>query len=86
MTKLTLSVDKEVIEKAKAFARKQGRSLSSLVEDYLKSLTTPDDQPEKLFDYSPIVQSLRGSVKLEGDSRDYREILEDELLKKYLNK
>ena len=86
MAKLTLSVDKEVIEKAKLFARKQGRSLSSLVEDYLKSLITPGDQPENLFDYSPIVQSLRGSVKLESDSRDYREILEDELLKKYLNK
>lgn len=38
ITKLTLSMDKIVIERAKEFARKSGRSLSDLVESYLESL------------------------------------------------
>ena len=38
-TKLTLTLEKEVIEKAKEFAARQGQSLSSLVENYFKLLT-----------------------------------------------
>jgi len=37
-TKLTLSVDKKVIDKAKEYARSNGRSLSNIIEEYLKSL------------------------------------------------
>ena len=37
-TKLTLSIDAAVIQKAKAVTSKRKQSLSSIVEDYLKSL------------------------------------------------
>jgi predicted HicB family RNase H-like nuclease len=37
--KLTLSIDKEVARKAKVYAKTKGRSLSDLVENYLKLLT-----------------------------------------------
>ena len=37
--KLTLKLDKEVIERAKAYAENQGVSLSGLVENYLAVLT-----------------------------------------------
>jgi hypothetical protein len=36
--KLTLSIDMEVIQKAKALTSKRKQSLSFIVEDYLKSL------------------------------------------------
>jgi len=36
--KLTLSIEEEVIEIAKQYAKKQGRSLSNIVEEYLKSI------------------------------------------------
>lgn len=34
-SKLTLSIDQSVIEKAKRYASEQGRSLSGIVEEYL---------------------------------------------------
>ena len=37
-TKLTLSIDAEVIQKAKLITSKRKQSLSFIVEDYLKSL------------------------------------------------
>lgn len=37
--KLTLTIDESVIKQAKAYAKKQGRSLSAVVENYLKALT-----------------------------------------------
>ena len=41
-TKLTLTVDKTVIDKAKRYAKKQGRSLSDLIENYLKTITAEE--------------------------------------------
>ncbi len=38
-TKLTLTLDKSVIESAKKYAKSQGRSLSNLIEDYLKAVS-----------------------------------------------
>ena len=37
--KLTLSIDKEVARRAKVYAKNKGRSLSDLVENYLRLLT-----------------------------------------------
>ena len=38
-TKLTLTVEKSVIEKAKIYAKTTGRSLSEIIENYLNTLT-----------------------------------------------
>jgi hypothetical protein len=80
-TKLTLSVNRDVARRAKVYAKKTGRSLSDLVENYLKLLTknTPIEQSE----YSPRVKSLLGSVSLPADF-DYKKELSDALTKKYL--
>ena len=83
-TKLTLTVDKQVIEEAKKYAKEQGRSLSNLIEDYLKLLIEPPSLANDEFEYSPIVKSLKGSVKVEEEDFDYKEVLEQELIKKYL--
>jgi hypothetical protein len=37
-TKLTITVDREILPKAKRYARAQGRSLSSLIEDALRGM------------------------------------------------
>ena len=37
--KLTLSLDEDMIQKAKNYASQTGKSLSSLVEDFFESLT-----------------------------------------------
>ena len=79
--KLTLSIDKEVALKAKVYAKNKGRSLSDLVENYLKLLTK--NSPVKDTEYTPRVKSLLGSVVLPDDF-DYKKELADSLTKKYL--
>ena len=39
ITKLTLTIEKSVIEKAKKYAREKERSLSDIIENYLKAIT-----------------------------------------------
>jgi len=79
--KLTLSIDQNVARRAKVYARTKGRSLSDLVENYLKLLIR--DSAIEDYDYSPRVKSLLGSVNLPVDF-DYKKELADSLAKKYL--
>ena len=78
-TKLTLVADKEIIEKAKQYAKSQKISLSRLIESYLASLTG-----KKLdeIEISPLVKSLSGVISLENDF-DAKEKYADFLLEKY---
>ena len=82
-TKLTLSIEQEVIEAAKDYAKKQGRSLSNIVEEYLKALAEKKSTKEK-DQLSKIVKDLKGSVSLPKDSESYQELLQDALIEKYL--
>ena len=79
--KLTLNIDKDITLKAKVYARKEGRSLSDLVENYLKLLTT--NVAIENSEYTPRVKSLLGCIKLPDDF-DYKKELSESLTKKYL--
>lgn len=57
--KLTLSVEKSVIERAKRFSRRQNKSLSKLVEGYLRELT---GVPSGREDITPKVAALSGVI------------------------
>ncbi len=78
-TKLTLNVDKAIIEQAKAYAKSQKISLSRLIESYLASLTS---QKRDDFEITPLVESLSGVMKIDSDY-DYKEEYSDHLTKKY---
>lgn len=80
-TKLTLSIEQSVIEKAKAYARNKKRSLSDLIENYLKALTSNEIR-EGTQD-APIVNSLRGSFKA-PENFDYKEELNRSLSEKFM--
>jgi len=82
-TKLTLTVDQEVIELAKEYARDNAKSLSSIVEEYLKSLSSRKASKSKRK-YSKLVRELKGSVKIDSSKVDYKELLEDALIEKHL--
>lgn len=56
--KLTLSLDKEVIEQAKAYAKERGISLSKMLENYLKVITSKEPKDKKKIEISPFVKSL----------------------------
>lgn len=80
--KLTLSVDENVIVKAKRYARDHQTSLSSMVEHYFAYLTT--DQIEERIPLSPLVSELTGIISLEKGfdlKKEYGDHLEEKYLK-----
>lgn len=80
-SKLTLTIEQSIIESAKKYAKKRKRSLSDLIENYLKALTIEDIKSEN--ETTPIVNSLRGSFKMPKDF-DYKKELTSQLTKKHL--
>jgi hypothetical protein len=78
-TKLTLTVEKEVIASAKVYAKQNGRSLSGLIENYLKALVQKE---ATRVDFSPKVKELMGSIKLPKDF-DYKKELSKAISKKH---
>lgn len=80
-TKLTLTIEKEVIEIAKEYAKEKGQSLSEMVENYFKLLTVKRRKIEEK-ELSPKIRKLRGIIKIEKNF-DYKQIVTEELSKKY---
>lgn len=80
-TRLNITVDKTVVEEAKRYAKKQNKSLSSLIEEYLKSLIS---NRKKEIEPGPLVKSLWGSVKPMPEDKNYTDLIEEEILKKHL--
>lgn len=72
-TKLTLTIEDKVIRSAKRYAERKGCSLSALVENYLRTLTSEDETVDEL---APKVKRLLGSVKL-PTSFDYKKELRE---------
>ena len=60
MTKLTLSIKSDVVEKAKKALQTKNQSLSGLVEDYFRLLIQIKQKPNIT---SPIVKELTGLLK-----------------------
>lgn len=79
-TKLTLKLQKDVIEQAKIYARKHQVSLSALVENYFKFLAIRK-QPSEI-ELSPMVQELSGIIDLPEDF-DLQKEYTDYLTEKY---
>jgi hypothetical protein len=80
-TKLTLTIEKEVIKIAKQYAKERGQSLSEIVENYFKFVTEKRIKTKEK-QLSPRVKRLRGIIKTDY-GLDYKQILTEELLKKY---
>jgi hypothetical protein len=72
MPKLTLSVDAAVVERAKAYAREQGTSVSALVEKLLDVAATTSGARGPA---PSVLSRLRGSLE-RGRVTDYYRYLE----------
>ena len=68
--KLTLSVDPQVVARAKEYAERNKTSVSELVQTYLSIVTKPP-KADRGKELPPVLSSLRGLVK--DDGLDYRE-------------
>lgn len=72
--KLTLNIDKQIIQEAKTYAKSRNVSLSKLVEDYLISITSVQ---KKESTASLLVESSTGIIPSDYDERaDYRDYLD----------
>ena len=80
--KLTLSLDNVVIEQAKLYAQTHCESLSQMVENYFRFVTS--DTKVKKTKIAPIVQELVGSIKA-PDNFDYDKVKSEYLEEKYLS-
>ena len=78
-TKLTLTLEQSIIKQAKLYAKDKGRSLSALIENYLKVVLEDNHQEVKL---SPSIRKLKGAIKL-PDNFDYKKELTEALSAKY---
>lgn len=83
-TKLTLTLNPSVIEKAKKFAKENNSSLSKIVENHFNTLTEKlQQQHESPFELPDRLKALKGSVKAPKDF-DYKTSLHEALEEKYL--
>jgi len=83
-TKLTLKLDKKVIERAKEYAASNNKSLSRMIESYLQSLTHQEDSGNSKtdLDISPFVKSMSTGVHIPA-GLDYKKDYSDYLTEKY---
>ncbi|NIM10713.1 MAG: hypothetical protein GTO45_01900 [Candidatus Aminicenantes bacterium] len=80
--KLTLKLDKNVIEEARKYARNSNISLSRLVERYFRLLTASKQENKIEKKYSPLVEELSGIIKIDIDF-DFKKEYTDYLIEKY---
>lgn len=80
-SKLTLTIEQTIIERAKKYANSKGRSLSDIIENYLKAITKEENS--ETIELTPIVKSLKGSFKA-PQNFDYKKELSKSLTVKYL--
>ena len=78
-TKLTLNINKSIIESAKDYAKENRVSLSKLIENYLNSIIKKEDKEIKV---SPLVESLTGIIPTQTEENNNDDCYEY-LSKKY---
>lgn len=85
-TKLTLSINEEVIKKAKQVSRRKGKSLSKIVEDYLKNISEKEGDEETLISQmNKIMEPHRSKLKLPANV-NYKEIIRQGRYEDYMNR
>ncbi|MFN2261343.1 MAG: DUF6364 family protein [Psychroflexus sp.] len=77
--KLTLSLNENIIETAKQYAKSNNISLSKLIESYLGTLTK---QEKKDNEITPLVKSLSGVISIDDDL-DIKDDYANYLMEKY---
>ncbi|MBI5189041.1 MAG: antitoxin [Nitrospirae bacterium] len=80
-TKLTLRMDEKLIKNAKKAASSRNVSLSRMVSDYFKSLST---QQKKEMTESPVLSEIAGILPSKADNKKllkgYKKHIEDKYL------
>lgn len=79
ITKLTLRMDDNLIETAKEYSAKTGKSVSRIVADLFEIIK--NDKINREDSLTPTVRSLKGVLKgKQLDEKDYKKYLEEKYL------
>ena len=79
-TKLTLKLDKAVIDRAKIYAQRTNQSLSALVQNYFNFIAIEYGIEES--DISPLIRELSGIIELDTNFNEKDEYHEH-IMEKY---
>ena len=79
-TKLTLNVNREVIEQAKKYARSNNLRISALVQNYLAFIT--EKKADEEIKISNTVKELSGIITID-DSTDAKDMYHKHIMEKY---
>jgi hypothetical protein len=84
-TKLTLSLDKDIIIKARDYAENNNSTISKLVSDYFKSIFSKSNAQKKEFIRTPILSEITGIIaNKDYDDKKLKKIYRKHLEEKYL--
>ena len=72
-TKLTVRVPRDLLENAKRYAMQHDTTLTRLVSNYLRRISTLDE----VLPEAPIVRHLSGALSQEVSEADYKSYLEE---------
>lgn len=77
---LVLQLDEQLLQHARHYARRQGKTVSQVVTDYLTKLSV-DEPASTMQELPPITKSLRGVLReMQGDEEDYKQYLAEKHL------
>jgi hypothetical protein len=80
LTKLTLTIDQTVIEHAKEYAQQKNRSVSRIVEDYLKNIST---NPEAVSFQKNLYSPITDSGMFQDSGKPYKDMLDEALQERF---
>ena len=78
MSKLTLSMDNQIVDQAKKLARDNNTSVSAMFVRFIQSVAVRDG---KTIKPGPLTRKATGVVSL--GSEDYKDVIADALTEKY---
>ncbi|HUT36937.1 MAG TPA: DUF6364 family protein [Planctomycetota bacterium] len=79
MTKLTLSVDEEVVAQAKRLAKENGRSVSAMFTQIVRAMA---GQKQRRRPIGPLTRKVSGIISL-PKGKTFDDVLTDALMDKY---
>lgn len=80
--RVNLTIEQDILEKAKNYAAKIGASVSELVEDYLKKIITEQKEPKEIK--TKLFEMVENLPKVEyPENYDFKEEFYKEKMKKY---
>jgi hypothetical protein len=80
MSKLTLSIDKDIIEEARHMATEQQTSISEMFSNFIKGVSRKRSKDK--LQLTPLTKKVSGIAKI-ADDVDYKQLISDSLAEKY---